>query len=174
MNGFLSWPNSDLDDRGAVADILSEANLGPAGKRIVNCGSTTLSTPYKAGLTSLQSGTAVICMSSSNYGSIMYITAGTEQVFLRSKANGTWGSWEKILTVSDFKIRTYEITITANTLTQITSMDSAGRNWIPVVVGHGSAIKSNANVTYDGGKWYIIADVGQLYRIDFYKYPISL
>ena len=81
---------------------------------------------------------------------------------------------KSIITNADFQIRTYEITVTANTLTQITSMANAGRNWIPVVVGHGSAIKSNAHVTYDGGKWYIIADVAQLYRIDFYKYPVSL
>ena len=85
-----------------------------------------------------------------------------------------WLGWAENLTNTDFQIRTYEITVTANTLTQITSMANAGRNWIPVVVGHGSAIKSNAHVTYDGGKWYIIADVAQLYRIDFYKYPVSL
>lgn len=89
--------------------------------------------------------------------------------------NGTiWTDWAAYLVSKDCQIKTYEITITANTLTQITAMDGAGRNWIPVVVGHGTAIKSNAHVTYDGGKWYIIADVAQLYRIDFYKYPISI
>ena len=113
-------------------------------------------------------------MSSADYGTLLYVVSGTNRMFLRSKDSGTWNDWDEVLKKVDCNIKTYEITVAANTLTQITAMANAGRNWIPVVVGHGSAIKSNAHVTYDGGKWYIIADVAQLYRIDFYKYPVSL
>ena len=98
--------NSNLDDRTAVADILAIANAGPSGRRIVNCGGNTLNTPYKAGLTTLQSGTAVVCMSSANYGTIFYIAAGTDAVFLRQKVNGTWEDWERLLTNADYKVQT--------------------------------------------------------------------
>ena len=165
---------SDLDDRGAVADLVAIANTGLNSRRVVQCNENTLNTPYKAGLTNGKSGTAYINMSSADYGTILYITSGTNRIFLRSKDSGTWNEWDEVLKKVDCNIKTYEITVAANTLTQITSMANAGRNWIPVVVGHGSAIKSSAHVTYDGGKWYIIADVAQLYRIDFYKYPVSL
>ena len=109
--------NTNLDDRTAAVDLLSEANNGPIGRRIVNCGSTTLNTPYKANLTTLQSGTAIICMSSINYGSIVYVTAGAEKLFLRSKVNGTWGNWEGVVKGSDIVVRTLnpisQITLTA-------------------------------------------------------------
>ena len=96
--------NSNLDDRTAVADILAIANAGPSGRRIVNCGGNTLNTPYKAGLTTLQSGTAVVCMSSANYGTILYVAAGAAVAFLRSKVNGTWGDWKTLLSNDDIQI----------------------------------------------------------------------
>lgn len=98
--------NSNLDDRTAVADLLAIANVGPSGRRIVNCGGNTLNTPYKAGLTTLQSGTAVVCMSSANYGTILYVAAGATVAFLRSKVNGTWGDWKTLLSNSDYEAQT--------------------------------------------------------------------
>lgn len=98
--------NSNLDDRTAVADILAIANAGPSGRRIVNCGGNTLNTPYKAGLTTLQSGTAVVCMSSANYGTILYVAAGAAVAFLRSKVNGTWGDWKTLLSNDDYEVQT--------------------------------------------------------------------
>ena len=123
--------NTNLDDRAAVADLLAEANNGPIGKRIVNCGSTTLNTPYKASLTTLQSGTAIICMSSINYGSIVYIAAGAEKLFLRSKVNGTWGSWEGLIKGSDIVVRTLnpisQLTLTAGGTGELTfNIDYSG------------------------------------------------
>jgi len=117
LNFYTDVRNTNLDDRTAAVDLLSEANNGPIGRRIVNCGSTTLNTPYKANLTTLQSGTAIICMSSINYGSIVYVTAGAEKLFLRSKVNGTWGNWEGVVKGSDIVVRTLnpisQITLTA-------------------------------------------------------------
>lgn len=104
MDSSISFQNSNLDDRTAVADILAIANAGPSGRRIVNCGGNTLNTPYKAGLTTLQSGTAVVCMSSANYGTILYVAAGAAVAFLRSKVNGTWGDWKTLLSNDDIQI----------------------------------------------------------------------
>lgn len=108
-----------MDDRTAVADILAIANAGPSGRRIVNCGGNTLNTPYKAELTTLQSGTAVVCMSSANYGTIFYVAAGATVAFLRSKVNGTWGDWKTLLSNDDYEAQTitnsYGLTITLYT-----------------------------------------------------------
>lgn len=89
-----------------MADLLAIANVGPSGRRIVNCGGDTLNTPYKAGLTTLQSGTAIVCMSSANYGTILYVAAGTDAVFLRPKVNGTWKDWERLLSNADYEAKT--------------------------------------------------------------------
>lgn len=105
MQNAIGDINSNLDDRTAVADILAIANAGPSGRRIVNCGGNTLNTPYKAGLTTLQSGTAVVCMSSANYGTILYVAAGTDAVFLRPKVDGTWKDWERLLTNADYNVQ---------------------------------------------------------------------
>ena len=103
---FIFTENSNLDDRTAITDLLAIANAGPSGRRIVNCGSNTLNTPYKAGLTTLQSGTAIICMSSANYGTILYVTAGSPKVFMRVKSNGTWNDWERLISNTDYEAKT--------------------------------------------------------------------
>lgn len=115
--GFIHIQNSNLDDRDVVADLLAIANAGPSGRRIVNCGGNTLNTPYKAGLTTLQSGTAVVCMSSANYGTILYVVAGTDAVFLRPKVNGTWKDWERLLSNANFikkMVSLNQVTVPAN------------------------------------------------------------
>lgn len=107
---LLSWvcfyiTNSNLDDRTAVADILAIANVGPYGRRIVNCGGDTLNTPYKAGLTNLQSGTAIVCMSSTNYGTILYVANGADTAFLRSRVNGVWKDWTRLLSNANYDVQ---------------------------------------------------------------------
>ena len=89
-----------------MADLLAIANAGPSGRRIVNCGGDTLNTTYKAGLTSLQSGTAIVCMSSTNYGTILYVANGADIVFLRSKVNGVWKDWTRLLSNADYEVQT--------------------------------------------------------------------
>lgn len=109
--------NSNLDDRTAVADLLAIANTGPSGRRIVNCGGDTLNTPYKAGLTTLQSGTAIICMSSAKYVTILYVAAGTNAVFLRQKVDDTWKDWERLLSNANFikkMVSLNQVTVPAN------------------------------------------------------------
>lgn len=106
--------NTNLDNRTVVADLIVEADAGPIGKRIINCGDNTHNTPYKAGLTTLQSGTAIISMSSANYGTILYIAAGAaDTLFLRAKANGTWGDWFRLRSNRDSQGGTVSITPTA-------------------------------------------------------------
>lgn len=146
-----------MDDRTAVADILAIANAGPSGKRIVNCGGNTLNTPYKAGLTTLQSGTAVVCMSSANYGTILYVAAGTDAVFLRPKVDGTWKDWERLLTNADLiHGNTDAFSIPANSERRITvdlSRYNVGTNYRLYAVVRGStwanvgAIYCNNNQT---------------------------
>lgn len=127
--------NSNLDDRDVVADLLAIANAGPSGRRIVNCGGNTLNTPYKAGLTTLQSGTAIISMSSANYGTILYIAAGTDTVFLRPKVNGTWKGWERLLSNADVQNgSTTSISCTANAITELTITFPRAFNSKPKVV----------------------------------------
>lgn len=95
--------SSDLDDRGAIADLVAVANTGLNSRRIVQCNENTLNTPYKAGLTAGKSGTAYINMSSIDYGTILYIVSGTNRMFLRSKDNGNWNDWNELLKNSDLK-----------------------------------------------------------------------
>ena len=83
--------NADLTD--TIADLKVEANKGISARRIVQCDTNTLNTPFKAGLTNGASGTAFICMSSSSFGTILYIVSGSDKMFMLCKTNGTWGSW---------------------------------------------------------------------------------
>ena len=111
---FFTVRNTNLDNRTVVADLIVEADAGPIGKRIINCGDNTHNTPYKAGLTTLQSGTVIISMSSANYGTILYIAAGAaDTLFLRAKANGTWGDWFRLRSNRDSQGGTVSITPTA-------------------------------------------------------------
>ena len=97
--------NSDLNNRNDVSDLLAEANIGANSKRIVCCGELTLNTPYKAGLVPGSQGIAYINMASENYGTIMYITSGGNDVFLRKKSSGTWDTnWTKLITNADLGI----------------------------------------------------------------------
>ena len=90
-------------------------------------------------------------------------------------SNPTSIEWSKALTSDDFAVVRVDIAVaSANTRTEITQMSSRGRYWIPVVDGHSSAIVSRPEVTYDGSKWYIFADIAQTYYISFYKYPVTL
>lgn len=110
----VSGRYTNLDNRTAIADLLAIANSGPLGRRIVNCGGNTLNTPYKAGLTTLQSGTAIISMSSADYGTILYIIAGAaDTLFLRAKVNGTWGDWLRLRSNRDSQGGIVSITPTA-------------------------------------------------------------
>ena len=143
--GFINTQNSNLDDRAAVDDLLAIANAGPNGRRIVNCGGNTLSTPYKAGLTTLQSGTAIICMSSANYGTILYVTAGSARVFLRVKSNGAWSDWDGL----------------------ISNADIPDSGWIPCTLKSGISTASNnyggkAKLSYRkiGNQVYVVGGVG--------------
>ena len=114
-------------------------------------------------------------MSATNYGTILYIVSGTNRVFLRAKDNGTWSNWDELLKNANFGIVRVEVAVaTANARTEITQMSPCGRYWIPVVDGHSTAIVSRPEVTFDGGKWYIFADVAQTYYVSFYKYPVTL
>ena len=98
----ISQLNSDLNNRNDVSDLLAEANIGANSKRIVCCGELTLNTPYKAGLVPGSQGIAYINMASENYGTIMYITSGGNDVFLRKKSSGTWDTnWTKLITNAD-------------------------------------------------------------------------
>lgn len=98
-----------------MADLLAIANIGPSGKRIVQCNENTLNTPYEAGLTNGKSGTAYINMSSVEYGTILYIVSGTNRIFLRSKDNGIWSNWGELLKKADYEAKkitnSYGVTI---------------------------------------------------------------
>ena len=151
--------NSNLDDRTAVADILAIANAGPSGRRIVNCGGNTLNTPYKAGLTTLQSGTAVVCMSSANYGTILYVAAGTDAVFLRPKVDGTWKDWERLLTNADYNVQSITNQYGLNL-----HLVKFGNDNLKVI-----RLSGYINKTLTAGTEYIIAsNVSLKSRVDWY------
>ena len=95
--------NSNLDDRNAVSDLFKIADDGLNSKRIVQCNSNTINTPYTSGITSTTEGTAYINMSSNAYGTIVYIVSGTRNVFLAYKRNGAWGEWSELGEVKKLK-----------------------------------------------------------------------
>lgn len=102
MNQSINKLNSDLNSRNDVSDLLAEADMGRLGKRIVICGMNTLNTPYKAGLTPGAEGVAYINMTNDNYGTILFIVSGGDDVFCRYKHNGTWSpEWSKFVTNAD-------------------------------------------------------------------------
>ena len=45
LNFYTDVRNNNLDSRTVVADLTVEADAGPIGKRIVNCGDRTQNTP---------------------------------------------------------------------------------------------------------------------------------
>ena len=102
--------NSDLNSRNDVSDLLAEADMGRLGKRIVMCGMNTLNTPYKAGLTPGAEGVAYINMTNDNYGTILFIASGGDDIFCRYKNNGTWYDWGHIITNADFAAIQYNDT----------------------------------------------------------------
>lgn len=102
LKDLIDQTNSDLNSRNDVSDLLAEADMGRLGKRIVMCGMNTLNTPYKAGLTLGAEGVAYINMTNDNYGTILFITSGGDEVFCRYKNNGTWSpEWSKFVTNAD-------------------------------------------------------------------------
>ena len=115
MNGFLSWPNSDLDDRNPVDNLLTIADIGLNARRIVRYNATTLNTPYKDGLTDVfDSGLAIISMgSSNNYGTILCIPEGGTATapYTRKKTKGTWGDWTRLVTNADIKVQTGSVSV---------------------------------------------------------------
>ena len=119
----LDQLNSDLNNRNDVSDLLAEANIGANSKRIVCCGELTLNTPYKAGLVPGSQGIAYINMASENYGTIMYITSGGNDVFLRKKSSGTWDTnWTKLITNADLpNVFTGTNLVTLNSPSQLTA-----------------------------------------------------
>lgn len=104
VNEQIAQLNSDLNSRNDVSDLLAEADMGRLGKRIVMCGMNTLNTPYKVGLTPGAEGVAYINMTNDNYGTILFITSGGDEVFCRYKNNGTWSpEWSKLITSADME-----------------------------------------------------------------------
>ena len=101
LNFYTDVRNTNLDDRNAVADLQAVADVGLNTRRIVRCNSSTLNTPYKAGLTGAGYGTAYIGMISVNSGTIFYVCDSFPRAFLRSKDGGSWGDWVSLTTSAD-------------------------------------------------------------------------
>lgn len=92
-----------MNSRTAVSDLNTVVDSSPHTPLIVQCDINTLNTPYKSGLTSAASGTAYITGGSdSNYTTMFYIPASDPNMFIRSRANGTWHDWDHIITNADF------------------------------------------------------------------------
>ena len=56
-------------------------------------------------------------MSSTNYGTILYVANGADIVFLRSKVNGVWKDWTRLLSNADFLTKIVslnQVTVPAN------------------------------------------------------------
>lgn len=100
----ISVLNSDLNSRTAVSDLNTVVDSSPHTPLIVQCDINTLNTPYKSGLTSAASGTAYITGGSdSNYTTMFYIPASDPNMFIRTRANGTWYDWGRIIINADLK-----------------------------------------------------------------------
>ena len=91
----------------APASAISDANLvGESGKVLFHkTNSSSLNTPYAAGLTSGNSGgTLITALTSTDFGMQMYFMSGSvigiPEMFIRPFASGTWGSWFEITGMS--------------------------------------------------------------------------
>lgn len=90
-----SLVNIDYRDN-VIPDLLEEADKGLESIRIVRTNHTTLNTPYTDGLTDIYvAGTAIILMTSVQYGSILYLTSGKNQMFVRVKNDSGWSDWDE-------------------------------------------------------------------------------
>lgn len=100
-----------MNSRTAVSDLNTVVDSSPHTPLIVQCDINTLNTPYKSGLTSASSGTAYITGGSdSNYTTMFYIPASDQNMFIRTRANGTWYDWGYIITNADFAAIQYNDT----------------------------------------------------------------
>ena len=107
----ISVLNSDLNSRTAVSDLNTVVDSSPHTPLIVQCDINTLNTPYKSGLTLATSGTAYITGGSdSNYTTMFYIPDSDPNMFIRTRANGTWYDWGHIITNADFAAIQYNDT----------------------------------------------------------------
>ena len=107
----ITQVNSDLNSRTAVSDLNTAVDVSPHAPLIVQCDANTLNTPYKAGLTSSASGTAYITGGSdSNYLTMFYVPASDPNMFIRSRASGTWYDWGHIITNADIAAIAYNDT----------------------------------------------------------------
>ena len=137
MNGFLFWPNSDLDDRDPASDLFPIADIGRTARRIIKCNKDTLNTPYKAGLTSgIDTGTAIISMGSVNYGVIFYLPDGGTSTapYICKKTNGTWGGWVKLAIKTDTQAGNVTSSVSANSYVDIPISFDTPFNAAPAIV----------------------------------------
>ena len=75
-------------------------------------------------------------MSSANYGTILYVAAGTDIAFLRSKVNGVWKDWVRLMSSADMQSGVITVDAAANGATEFTvTFPVAFANLPCIVVG---------------------------------------
>lgn len=119
---FFSRQNRDFVQTvakdSALADLTAEADKGYNVRRFARTDGNTLNTPYKADLTSAANGFAIISMSSSNVGTIVWIPMGIPKIFIINKVSGTWGNWTSTVTNNDLQAGVVNVVATANGTTE--------------------------------------------------------
>ena len=135
-NYYTTVLNTNLDNRISLnGSLLELADAGLYTRRLVNCDSSTTDTPYAQGLTAAINGLAIIMMSSTLYGTILYIPSAEASLFIISKTPEGWNSWEKITPDTNQKIlfKTAIVDPAGNDYVDI-SIPGITSSWAPVIM----------------------------------------
>ena len=94
---------ADVDALEALTAFPTAADLHAINEsKIVQSYSTTLNTPYKAGLTNAAHGLCIVS-ATGNFKTLVYMaTSASRHIYLQSCNNGTWGPWETISVTRTF------------------------------------------------------------------------
>lgn len=115
-------------------DILAEANAGYGVRRIIRTNADTFNTPFKSGLTVYRYGVAYVNMISTEAGTIIFIPDGSPQIYIRSKDNGSWSNWKRLIANTDSQSGSISASVPANSYTDISVTFESPFNAVPSVV----------------------------------------
>lgn len=115
--------------------------------RMALCNSSTLNTPYKAGLTSSNIG---LCIHSAagNFGQQIYMSHGENRVFIRYKASGTWGSWDILDTTTKAENISSTVTASSGITTRVLTVTKSGHTVMYKLQFDNSTARQNGTAIY--------------------------
>ena len=156
LDAISSWKqiatDDDIKNIDGRNDVAKDANkCGVVGQKTVYQGDgSTLNTPYTAGLTGATSSIIESYLSSSAYGIQICYPSGTNKIFTRTLASGSWGSWVEVVK-KDTATSLWTGSLTLTTTAQSITLADDPSNYSKLRVSFGGA---NNFINLDVRPWY--------------------